>query len=151
MKVMVFHIGRERFGLPLASLVRVLPAARLAALPLAPDYVPGLLDLQGEPVPVIDLDRLAGAPRTAIHYDTRILLVDYPGEDGRRHKLGLQAARVTGVETVDAGRVAANGVTAAPFLGEVAGNENGMLQLVDLDGLLPPPVRALLFQPKAAA
>jgi methyl-accepting chemotaxis protein WspA len=55
---------------------RVLPVARLKSLPGAPHYVPGLLDLHGEPVPVIDLSRLAGSPPDAVRYDTRILLVD---------------------------------------------------------------------------
>lgn len=151
MKVLVFHIGRERFGLPLAALVRVLPAARLAALPLAPGYVPGLLDLHGEPVPVVDLERLAGAPPAPVHYDTRILLVDFPAPDGSLRKLGLRAARVTGVESIDPARIGPSGVTAAPFLGDVGSNDNGMVQLVDLDGLLPAHVRALLFQDKAAA
>ena len=64
MKVLVFHIGRDRYGLPLAAIVRVLPLLELKQLPLTPDYVAGLMDLHGTPVPVIDLSRLAGlAPR----------------------------------------------------------------------------------------
>jgi chemotaxis-related protein WspB len=39
MKVMVFHIGRERYALPLTGMLRVLPVARLKALPGAPHYV----------------------------------------------------------------------------------------------------------------
>ena len=60
MKVLLFHIGRDRYGLPLASIVRVLPLLELKQLPLTPDYVAGLMDLHGVPVPVIDLSRLAG-------------------------------------------------------------------------------------------
>jgi chemotaxis-related protein WspB len=150
MKVIVFHIGAGRYGLPLASVVRVLPVAQLAPLPLAPDYVPGLLDLQGVPVPVIDLSRLAGQAPEPVSYDTRVLLVDYPARDGLK-QLGLKAHRVTGIETIDDAALAPSGVAAAPFLGQVASNERGMLQLVSIDALLPPEVRELLFQPAVAA
>jgi chemotaxis-related protein WspB len=151
MKVLVFHIGRERYGLPLGSVVRVLPVAQLARLPLAPEFVAGLLDLHGHPVPVVDLSRLAGVAPHAVCYDTRILLVDYPAPGGTIEKLGLKAQRVTGVETIDENACAPSGVAAAPFLGAVASNERGMLQLVDVDALLPAHVRALLFQPERAA
>jgi chemotaxis-related protein WspB len=151
MKVLVFHIGHERYGLPLAAVVRVLPAAQLARLPLAPGFVAGLLDLHGEAVPVIDLARLAGAEPGAARYDTRILLVDYPAPCGNLKTLGLEAKGVTGIETIDDNAFAPSGVAAAPFLGKVASNERGLLQLVDIDALLPPQVRTLLFQPERAA
>jgi len=144
MKVLVFHIGPERYALPLAAVLRVLPAARLAPLPGAPAYVAGLLDLHGAPLPVIDLSRLAGCPAHAVRYDTRILLVDVPAAGGL-HRLGLLAERVTGIETL-ADAPAAAGVLAAPWLGGVAhGADAGMLQLVEPARLLAPDVAALLF------
>jgi len=143
MKTMVFHIGRERYALPLASVLRVLPVARLKALPGAPDFVPGLLDLHGEAVPVIDLSRLAGTPPDAVRYDTRILLVEIDAA-GRRRRLGLKAERVAGVAAVD-GEFADAGVASAPWLGQVAPGAGGMLQLLDPDRLLAPDVAALLF------
>ena len=162
MKVLVFHIGPDRYGLPLASITRVLPAATLKQVPLAPDFVAGLLDLHGEPVPVIDLSRLAGLPRAEVWYDTRIILADYRLPGGSA-PIALLAEHVTGVETLDPLTLREPGVGSAPFLGQVAAGANSgggnagtdkagttMLQLVELDQLLPPEVRALLFQPKAA-
>jgi chemotaxis-related protein WspB len=145
MKAMVFHIGDERYALPLAQVLRALPAARLKALPGAPHYVPGLLDLHGEPVPVIDLSRLAGIPSDAVRYDTRILLVDVPVL-GRLRRLGLQAERVAGIVDLG-GALADGGVAAAPWLGKVAGapDSTGMIQLLDPEHLLAPEIGELLF------
>ena len=143
MKTLVFHIGRERYALPLASVLRVLPVARLKALPGAPHFVPGLLDLHGEAIPVIDLSRLAGTPADAVRYDTRILLVDVDAA-GRRRRLGLKAERVVGVAAID-GTLADAGVANAPWLGQVAPGADGMLQLLDPDRLLAPDVEAQLF------
>jgi chemotaxis-related protein WspB len=150
MKAMLFHIGRERYALPLAAVLRVLPVARLTALPGAPHYVPGLLDLHGVPLPVIDLSRLAGSPPAAVRYDTRILLVEVPAL-GQLRRLGLKAERVTGVGDLGPA-LAEGGVVAAPWLGQVAAAPDGagLIQLLDPTRLLAPEVEQLLFGAEAA-
>ena len=150
MKVLVFHIGPDRYALRLAAISRVLPVASLKAIALAPACVAGLLDLHGEPVPVIDLSRLAGLPSAQVWFDTRIILADYRLPHGSA-QIALLAEHVTGVETLDPDTLREPGVGSAPFLGQVAGGAgNTMLQLVALDQLLLPEVRALLYQSKAA-
>ena len=151
MKVLVFHIGADRYGLPLAGVSRVLPAVALKQLPLAPAYVAGLMDLHGEPVPVIDLSRLAGLAPAQLWFDTRIILVDYPLGGGAGARLGLLAEHVTGIEQLDPAALRQPGIDSAPFLGQVAGSAAGMLQLVRLEQLLTGEVRALLFPAKAPA
>lgn len=152
MKVLLFHIGRDRYGLPLAGIVRVLPLLELKQLPLTPDYVAGLMDLHGTPVPVIDLSRLAGLPAAAAQFDTRIVIVDYraPG-GGKTHALGLLASQVRGIADIDPLQLEDSGVATAPFLGQVASDADGIVQLVELEHLLPPDVRALLFRDASAA
>lgn len=152
MKAMLFHIGRERYALPLLAVLRVLPVARLKALPGAPHYVPGLLDLHGEPVPVVDLSRLAGTPPEAVRYDTRILLVEVPAL-GRLRRLGLKAERVAGIVELGAAPLEA-GVAAAPWLGRVTpcadqSAAGGMVQLIDPERLLAPDVERQLFGERA--
>lgn len=152
MKVLLFHIGRDRYGLPLAGIVRVLPLLELKQLPLTPDYVAGLMDLHGTPVPVIDLSRLAGLPAAAAQFDTRIVIVDYRAPGGETvHALGLLASQVRGIADIDTEKLDDSGMATAPFLGQVASDADGIVQLVELAHLLPPDVRALLFQDAGAA
>lgn len=145
MKVLVFHIGAQRYGLHLAGIGQVLPAAALRELPLAPPCVAGLLDLHGAPVPVIDLDRLAGIAPSPPHYDTRIVVAHYALDDGSLRALGLLAARVQGVQEIEPGLLLDAGVRGAPFLGQVVSSDGAMLQLVEVGQLLSPEVRDLLF------
>lgn len=145
MKVLVFHIGADRYGLALAQVAKVLPAAALKSVPLAPSYVAGLLDLHGQPVPVIDIARLAGQARDTIRFDTRIVLVDYRA-DGVQRPLGLLADQVSAIVAVDPAALLDAGVAGAPFLGQLVAQQDGMLQLLTLDRLLTPEVRALLWQ-----
>lgn len=151
MKVLLFHIGRDRYGLPLAGIVRVLPLLELKQLPLTPDYVAGLMDLHGAPVPVIDLSRLAGLAPAAAQFDTRIVVVDYRAPDGDTHALGLLASQVRGIADIDPRKLDDSGVATAPFLGQVASDADGIVQLVELEHLLAPDVRALLFPQGSAA
>jgi chemotaxis-related protein WspB len=151
MKVLIFQIGPDRYGLRLRDVGRVLPAVQLKQLPLAPGYVAGLMDFHGQPLPVIDLSRLAGITPDQIWFDTRIILLNYEVGGGDTRLLGLLAEHVIGIDTVAASALGDSGVESAPFLGQVAGAANGMLQLIEVDQLLPPDVRALLFQPKEMA
>jgi chemotaxis-related protein WspB len=146
MKLLVFHIGADRYGLRLRDVVRVLPLVELKQLPLAPDTVAGLMDLHGASVPVIDLCRASGLPSGEDHFDTRIIVADYVTPEGVHHQLGLRAERVMGVQDVRDELLLNSGVQAAPFLGQVASDAQGMLQMVELAQLLPAELRALLFQ-----
>lgn len=145
MKVLAFQIGPDRYGLPLAAISRVLPVVSLKQMPLAPAFVAGLMDLHGEPVPVIDLSRLAGLVPDELWIDTRIVLADYRMADGSTRPIGLLAEHVDGIEAVDEASLREPGIDRAPFLGRVASSGAGMLQLVELDHLLTADVRALLF------
>lgn len=147
MQFLVFHLGKDRYGLNTRHLIRVLPLMDLKQMPKAPDYVAGLLNFHGNPVPVIDLCTLACGTPCAPHFDTRILLVDYRDADEARHMLGLVVERVTGVEHVDPAAFLPPGVSTgqAPFLGKVTTHGGAILQLVNVEHVLTDDVRAILF------
>jgi chemotaxis-related protein WspB len=141
MKILVFTIGADRYGMALRDIARVLPLPTLKQVPLAPPWAAGVLDLHGEAVPVVDLAQLAGCAPEAPCVDTRIVVVDA----GAR-QLGLLAQHVSGIETFEAGAGSDTGLAGAPFLGRVVPTPSGLLQLVDTARLLPPEVREQLFQ-----
>ncbi len=150
MKALLFHIGPDRYALPLALVVRVLPAMALKALPLADSAVAGLMDLHGQAVPVIDLVQLAGRPPAPLCVDSRIIVVHYTLPDGSVRDLGLLAEHVLGVVPVSEQDLQPANVQAAAFLGKVASDAHGMLQLVEPGQMLSPALRAVLFQECAA-
>jgi chemotaxis-related protein WspB len=150
MKALLFHIGPDRYALPLAVVVRVLPALALKSVPLADNAVAGLMDLHGQAVPVIDLVQLAGRPPAPLCVDSRIIVVHYTLPDGSMRDLGLLAEHVLGVVPVEEQALQAPNVQAAPFLGKVASDGHGMVQLVDPAEMLSPALRAVLYQECAA-
>lgn len=149
MQFLIFHLGNDRYGLSTHRLVRVLPLVELKQIPQTPAHVAGLMNYHGTSVPVIDLGMLACERLCVAHLDTRILLTNYRADDGVDHLLGLMVERVAEVAAVDPGRLAEPGVATpdAPYLGRVLAADGAILQLVELDHVLTPAVRALLFPP----
>lgn len=151
MLFLVFHLGKDRYGLASRRIERVLPLLECKRIPRAPPYVAGLANYHGKPVPVLDLAQLACGTPAAEHLDTRLVLVRYQGSDNVAPELlGLIAERVTGIERVAESAFCDTGIETkpdAPYLGKVAA-ASGMLQLVEVDHLLTEEVRALLFPPR---
>ena len=152
MQFLVFHLGKDRYGLHTRNLIRVLPLMALKHLPGAPAFVAGLMNFHGDPVPVVDVCALASGTPCVPHFDTRILLVDYCADEAG-HMLGLVVERVAGVKHIDADAFFEPGVSNpnAPFLGEVAAEDRSIIQLVNLAHLLTPDARAILFPRPAQA
>jgi chemotaxis-related protein WspB len=138
----MFQIGRDRLALDIRRVKEVVPRVRLQPLAGAPPWLAGVLVYRGRTVPVLDLHRLVGAGDCPPHLSSRIILTPHGGED---RLLGLLAAQVADLrdvpEPTHTARLTGPG---QPDLGTTVINEGGLLHLLDLDRLLPEPVRQFL-------
>ncbi len=71
---LAFTSGSVLFGLPLQSVERVARMAMFSPLPEAPAHVLGVLQVAGEPVPVVDPAVRLGQPQTPIQPDEQLIL-----------------------------------------------------------------------------
>lgn len=151
MQFLIFHLGKDRYGLSTRHLVRILPLMGVKQLPQAPPYVAGLINWHSTPVPVIDLVALTCKMSCSAQFDTRILLTEFCADDGTTHWLGLMVERVSHLENIDPSLFSTSGVSNAdaPYLGKVTATDGLLLQLIELEHVLPAEVRRLLFQPGA--
>ncbi|CAN5310318.1 chemotaxis protein CheW [soil metagenome] len=156
---LLFRIGTDRYVLDAACVQQVLPLQLLKQLPGAPDWVAGMLSGLAQPVPVIDLSALAiGRPARSVT-STRIVLVEYHGNQastgGRQppRTLGLVLERATETIHRDASAFVPSGLDnpGARYLGPVLNEAEGMVQWVSVEALLPEAVQALLFPADAQA
>ncbi|UQN13448.1 chemotaxis protein CheW [Methylococcus capsulatus] len=132
MLLVPFQIGGEHYALPAADVFTVTQVPRLRPLPQAPAWVAGVFRYRGAVLPAVDLTLLiAGRPSRRL-LSTRLLLVGHARGREVGPALGLLAERVTGTETVDrdALRETGVGIPGAEWLGEVAGLEQALLQLI---------------------
>lgn len=149
MLVLLFELGTDRYALDVSRVLEVLPLVELRR-PQALGGVAGVFDFRGVPVPVIDLAQLTLGRPSEQRMSTRIIVVrDSDGDESRL--LGLIAERAT--ET--ARRPATDFVRSnmandqARYLGPVATDARGLLQLVDVGYLLRPPDPTLPGHPHA--
>jgi chemotaxis-related protein WspB len=141
---LLFSLQGDRYALSVHEVVEVLPLRRCKALPEAPAWVAGLLEYRGELVPVIDLSaRASGRPATELA-STRLVLVCYKPA-GRVLGLILEKATDTLRLPASGFRESSVAVASAAYLGAVQHQQQGLIQRIDVDGLLPADVSALLF------
>jgi len=74
-----FKVGRETYGVPIASLHEIVRVPEITAVPDAPDYIEGVINLRGKIVSVIDLRKRFGVSETAPNRRNRILVVEHGG------------------------------------------------------------------------
>ena len=55
-----FRVGRETYGVPSRSVHEIVRVPEITAVPDAPDYVEGVINLRGKIVSVIDLRKRFG-------------------------------------------------------------------------------------------
>jgi purine-binding chemotaxis protein CheW len=74
-----FKVGRETYGVPITSLHEIVRVPEITAVPDAPDYMEGVINLRGKIVSVIDLRKRFGEAETALNRRNRILVLEHGG------------------------------------------------------------------------
>jgi purine-binding chemotaxis protein CheW len=74
-----FRVGRETYGVPITSLHEIVRVPEITAVPDAPDYLEGVINLRGKIVSVIDLRKRFGQRSAVIDRRSRILVVEHRG------------------------------------------------------------------------
>jgi len=148
MLFILFQISRDRYALSASSIIEVLPLMNLKRVPCAPAGVAGVLNYRGTPVPVIDLNEMTLGEPAARRLSTRIILVKYPLEAQHPRVLGLIAEHATNMIQRSTEDFVETGVESddARYLGRVANDTGGLIQWIEVERLLTPEVRNVLFR-----
>lgn len=132
--VIVFALEGQRYALPIQVVERVIRAVEITPLPQAPDAVLGVINIQGDVIPVVNLRRLLGAPERDIIPDDEFLIVRTP-----RRRLVLAADSGTSVKEYaekdleETGRM----LSGAGCVQGVIRAPDGLIPLVNLNVFLP--------------
>jgi purine-binding chemotaxis protein CheW len=71
-----FRIGRETFGLPISIVREIIRVPEITAVPDAPDYVEGVINLRGRIIPVVDLRKRFGETLLEADKKNRVVVVE---------------------------------------------------------------------------
>jgi purine-binding chemotaxis protein CheW len=133
-RIVVFTVGRLRCGISLAAVERVVRMVEITPLPEAPPFIRGVINVQGEVTPVIDLRRRFGLPERAVELRDQLIITS-----SAQRNYALMADAVSDVcDCPECDLTGADDIFPdLPFLG-VAKLPDGMVLLHDLDKLLSP-------------
>lgn len=132
-----FQVGRETYGVPITSLHEIVRVPEITAVPDAPDYLEGVINLRGKIVSVMDLRKRFGDKDATVRKNNRILVVEHGGR-----LAGLIVDSASEVLKIPADSVEAppavfqeGGLNCVTGLGKVAGR---LVVLLDMSKLLAP-------------
>jgi purine-binding chemotaxis protein CheW len=130
-----FQLENETYGINVMQVQEILRYTEIAAVPGAPDYVLGIINLRGNVVTVIDTRSRFGLMPAEITDNTRIVIIE-----AEKQVIGILVDSVAEVvylkksEIEDAPYVGTE--ESSQFIQGVTNREDGLLILVDLNKLL---------------
>jgi purine-binding chemotaxis protein CheW len=74
-----FQVGRETYGVSITSLHEIVRVPEITAVPDAPEYMEGVMNLRGKIVSVIDLRKRLGEKKVTSNRRNRILVIEHKG------------------------------------------------------------------------
>lgn len=147
MLFLLFKLGEDRYALDTSSVEEILPVVHWKEIPQVAPGVLGLFDYRGEFVPLLDLSEFIIGRPSNLQMSTRIVLLHYQdaGTDGRL--LGLLVQQATFTFRGEPAEFAPTDVEVktAPYLGPVMSDDEGIIQLIEVQRLLPSSVKEQLF------
>lgn len=132
-----FQVGRETYGVPISSLHEIVRVPEITAVPDAPDYLEGVINLRGKIVSVMDLRKRFGETQASLNKQNRILVVEHGGKlaglivDSASEVLKIPADAVEPPPAV----FQEGGLNCVTGLGKVPGR---LVVLLDMSKLLAP-------------
>lgn len=81
-KYLVFHLGREDYGIRVLKVREIMRLQDITAVPQTPAYLRGVINLRGKVIPVVDLRLKFGLPGGEDTARTCIVVVEVRGETG---------------------------------------------------------------------
>jgi chemotaxis-related protein WspB len=145
--LLTFAADGRKYGIDVAEVVAVLPAAGVRPVDRAPEWLRGVLTFRGRLLPVVDVTAMLRGRASKRAFGTRIVIVrGSSGGDGTG-PAALMAENVLDIVSIDADRVQPSGVRLpdAPWLGPIGTDAEGaLLQVIHPHALLPAAVRDAL-------
>lgn len=130
---LVFILDEQRFALPLGVVERVVRAVEITRFPEASPLFPGVIDVHGEVVPVIDLRARLGVSARPLVPGAKFVIAATA-----RRRLALWVDQVAGVASWQAEDFVPAG-TLPPASGHLSGvvrGGDGLVLVHDVDALL---------------
>jgi chemotaxis-related protein WspB len=139
MLLLLFKIENGRYALDTNQVIEIASLVKFKKIPVAPNYVAGLMNYRGQGIPVLDLGKLIEDQPFENKFSTRIIIVKNPFKGQHNKTLGLIAGNVTETVKLNITKPPSTGVLMDKSLyeGDETPDTNEMIQWFDLKKMLP--------------
>lgn len=135
LQVATFGLGDTVCGIDILHIQEINKLMDMTAVPKAPDYVRGILNLRGQIVTVIDLQKKMGLAEVALDAHARNIIVNSRGEH-----IGLLVGRIGDVVRIEEEQCEAPpaniGELRGDFFAGVFKTENELIGILELERVL---------------
>jgi purine-binding chemotaxis protein CheW len=139
-RYVTFAIAESLYAVSVTSVLEISRVPRMTPIPNVPPWIPGVINLRGEMISVIDLRAFLGIDETYQADSRRLLVVKTPGEE---ITTSLVVDQVRGLVRLDTKQMTAAGTSlddwVAPYLTGVFEYEDQVLAVMDLERFLLSP------------
>jgi len=135
-QLVIFNLGKEEYGLMITDVKEILKTEKITFVPNAPDFIKGIINVRGQIVVIIDLEKKFSIGREEKGLGKHLVLAEQEG-----NTYGLMVDQVTEVLRVpeksiqDAPELIAKKIS-ADYLKGVATIQNRLIILLDIKKVL---------------
>ncbi len=138
-KYLSFSLGEEDFGIGIIKIKEIIGMMPVTAVPYAPEFVRGVINLRGRVIPVIDLRCKFDMPTVEYTDRTCIIIVEVDG-GGKMLEMGIVVDSVSEVLNIKGENIedppALGAVTKTNYILGMAKLEDSVKILLEIDRLL---------------
>ncbi len=148
MLLLLFEIENGRYALDSNQVVEIAPLVKVKKIPVAPDFVTGLMNYRGDGVPVLDLGHYIDGVPAENKFSTRIIIIKNPFKAHLGKYIGMIASNVTETIKTNMTKPPSTGVLMdeSLYAGEETPDMEDMIHWFDLKKMLPEQEINALFE-----
>jgi purine-binding chemotaxis protein CheW len=132
-QLVIFALDDQRYALHLSAVVRVVRVVEITPLPKAPEIVTGMVNVQGQIIPVFNIRKRFRLPERAINLSDQLIIANTS-----KQPVALIADAVSGVFELSEKEVITSEkiLSRMEYVEGVVKLEDGMILIHDIDGFL---------------
>jgi purine-binding chemotaxis protein CheW len=138
-KYLTFKLGSEEYGLELVRVREIIALMDITPVPLAPEYVRGVMNLRGRVIPVVDLRCRFGMSPTRDH-DRKCIIVCDVERNAQHIQMSILVDAVSEVVHINGNDIedapSFTGGLNTSFIHGIAKAKSGVKILLDIDRVL---------------
>lgn len=85
---LTFLLGKEKFAIKVDYVQEIVEFGNVTAVPQAPAYMMGIINLRGKVLPLLDTKLKLGLRKTEVTNKTRIMVLDIRTQDDKSYQVG---------------------------------------------------------------